>query len=272
MKFAMVIVLYNEKINQSLTFQCVKDSPATLVLVDNSPTDEIRNYNQTYAADHNIIYLTKNANIGLSQAYNLALTTIKTLDVDYVIMLDDDTNISPEYLSLLQNFDFKPQTLYTPLIYNDSGVLVNPNYHSDNYLFEYIKTKKYNSQTMVETLVGTDKLYAINSGLIIPINFFNQFSYDENIFLDCVDHYCCKQAYKLGYTVDIFPTSIVQNYSVDSIAQNSVESNFQRLNIRLHDTKVYNKSTFFINKLIYIAMYILKTKNLSYLKLIFRRY
>ena len=234
MKKGCVIIIYNKKITESITYNSIKDSNLNILLFDNSTKEECLNYNLNYTQDKNLNYISKNKNLGLSKAYNLAINYFKDKNISHLILFDDDTNVSNEYLSLLNNFKFIDNVCYAPIIYNENKI-VNPTYHDDNYLIEYFKIKNYNTIDDIKKIVKTNKLFAINSGLIIPYKIFEKFHYDEKIFLDCVDHYFCREIYKLGYYIDIFPAELKQTYNVCNLNKNTKKANDHRLDIRLKD-------------------------------------
>lgn len=269
MGLGAVIVVYNTHINESTTFNSLKnDYHGKLVIWDNSTDDIIREKNKQFSIENNIDYLTLNQNVGLSKAYNQVIDYYQDKDISHLVLFDDDTILSDEYLLALSKGNFEKKTIYAPQIYN-GDVLVNPTYFNHNQLVEFFKKKKYGSLERVKELVGTNKLSAINSGLIIPFDIFTHFRYDENIFLDCVDFYFCQKAYNYGYIIDILDATISQNYSFEELDNNKDES--KRLEIRLKDNKAFCPKYFFINKLIIIAVYVLNSKNFSYMKYLFKK-
>lgn len=271
MKKGCVIIIYNKKITESITFNSIKNSDLNILLIDNSTDNKIQDYNLKYAKENNLNYLSKNKNIGLSKAYNIAIDYFKDKNISHLILFDDDTKVSNEYLELLNNFSYVEKACYAPLIYNGDKI-VNPTYHDDNYLIEYIKTKNYNTIDDIKPLIKSNKLFAINSGLIIPYKVFDEFRYDEKIFLDCVDHYFCREIYKLGYYIDIFPAQLEQTYNVCNLEKNTKKANDFRLDIRLKDIKNYDRKNYFINKLVVLGVYFKNTKDMYYLKKIFKKY
>lgn len=265
MKFGFLMVLYNKKLEDSLTYKYLKKI-SNLLIIDNTIDPKIIDINNNFCKKNKIDYIAQKENLGLSKAYNIGIDFFKNKNIDYLVLFDDDTDIGDKYIDIVLNYSYQKKTVYTPLIFDQNNKLVNPYYHNDNYLIEYIKQRNYNSKEKVIPLIGSNKVFAINSGMVIPFEIFDYLKYDENIFLDCVDYYFCRECYKLGYKIDILPVEIKQSYSVMEIANKSFEQNIPRLAIRLKDTKAYDKKTYFLNKSIFVSMYFLKTKDFRYFK------
>ncbi len=265
-----LVVLYNKLINDSQTInQLLKCHIKDILIIDNSEQRAIIKQNELIAKEQNLKYIANHQNLGLSKAYNKAIAGIDPNQYQYVVLLDDDTIINDDYLHKVQNLSYQENTIYVPYVYNQLQQLTSPCYHDDNFLKEHLIKPKYMHKDKLKQLENTNLLYGINSGMIIPLSFFHQFQYNENIFLDCVDHYCCQQAYQLGYNIKIIDAQLSQNYNTQEIAQNSFEQNKKRLLIRLHDIKNYQHKYYFTNKLVCIMMYVLNTKDLRYLQFIF---
>ncbi len=268
-RFGAIVVLYNKYYEDSITLQSFTSLPFTLLIIDNSDQAQYYKHNQELANNPDVYYHPFTKNVGLSKAYNFGVNFFKD-KCEYLCLFDDDTYIGANYLTLLNNFDFKPKVIYTPLIYlNDT--LVNPTYHNNNVIVEYIKAKNYRSIETIKPLITTDHVYAINSGLIIPMEFYNHFTYDEHIFLDCIDYDFCNQVYKQGYYIDIFPVKIKQNYNTLSIKDQSYEANLKRLTIRFKDLAYVAPYNYYVIKAVVLYSYYKATNDKRYLQLIFKK-
>ena len=103
-----ILVLYNRELAQSQSgsslLRILNDSPElakhfSLVLYDNSPqpqTPEI-------AASYPICYVHDPSNGGLASAYNFALQRAESEEREWLLLLDQDTSLTPEFvLELVQ--------------------------------------------------------------------------------------------------------------------------------------------------------------------------
>lgn len=272
MKLAFLMVLYNKKIEDSSTYQSLVDLNQHVYIYDNSDNQEIINCNQSFSPQ-NITYLTSNDNVGLSIAYNQLIDCIKhdNINPDFIILLDDDSSVSSEYLNCVNQITDNNK-IYTPIIKSGEQI-INPRYVNENFIKEILNKNKYNSEDKLRSLVGTTNLFAINSGLVIPFNVFNQFEYNDKIKLDCVDDYFCKTIYQLGYIIEILPITLEHSFHMKELAGKKYPQLRPRVVQRLADLKVYNGEkhiNYFIMKLAFLTQYVLGTKDIRFYKLLFK--
>lgn len=76
-KFFAVMVIYNRKIGDSITYNCLKACPqVSLTVCDNSTED----YGNSQAVAENVNYISMGGNAGLAKAYNKAVDALKGND------------------------------------------------------------------------------------------------------------------------------------------------------------------------------------------------
>ena len=126
-----------------------------------------------------------NGNKGLSKAYNAALNQISD-DCQFICLFDDDTNISKEYFDKsLEYMNVEEADIFLPIVKTETKVL-SPCQFKNKKVIEVRNSNEI------------DKKYisGINSGMIIRKTVFDDFKYNENIFLDYIDHYFMKEMVK----------------------------------------------------------------------------
>ena len=100
MEFYAVVVLYNKKIQDSITVRCLLetiDDKFHIIVLDNSEEKYVEENENSYN-DSQIEYYKMDGNIGLSKAYNYVLSLLKEKNGnDIVIWFDDDTSVRREY-------------------------------------------------------------------------------------------------------------------------------------------------------------------------------
>ena len=104
MKLYIITVVYNRQIDEIRSISefyilMNKYPDAGLIVTDNSTDESVLEQNRAAASrSGRIQYLESGGNIGLSRAYNLALASIPKDEPFWVMLSDDDTRFSMEYL------------------------------------------------------------------------------------------------------------------------------------------------------------------------------
>ena len=216
-----IIVVYNKECKDSISLQSLYrwKNDIKLVVFDNSTKP---NGNAEYCEKEKIYYLTKGDNIGLSRAYNHVLDSLKLNDNDYVIILDDDTELNDNYVKELQTCTDGTKEVILPIVYNGTSIISPAN----------IKYKC--SSRMVKSVeeLDRDNMSAINSGMLIKASVFNKIRYNEQLFLDCVDHEFMRMVRKEKLNIHIMDSFINQNFS---------RNEKPKLESALHRFRLYRK-------------------------------
>lgn len=103
----IIIVLYKQRLSESLSYQNLRsnivgiNTPIKLFIHDNSPVDFIQDIINPCQDGFSIQYERDYTNQGVSAAYNKGATQAKLLQKEWVLLFDQDTTISSNYLSLL---------------------------------------------------------------------------------------------------------------------------------------------------------------------------
>ena len=198
-----------------------------------------------------------NGNIGLSKAYNKGIQYLKN-KTNYILLCDDDTNITKEYIDELKQLIKNEYDCIIPQIINE-------------YDNKICSPKGYNNCSLISKVYHEGKKFknikAINSGLCINIKCFDYFHYNENNFLYFVDvNFCedCVNKYKLNYK--IANTKIYQNFSqFEKFDQKQIK----QMKLRIRDSRNYNsKLIHFLYKYAFIIQMLIIHKDKKILKLI----
>lgn len=182
-RIAILIVNYNQLLEQSAILRedmmCREN---IIFVVDNSMDPECQRKNADYCSKKdNVVYICYKENLGISKAYNIALDEIRKTDFQYILLLDADTEVANEYIEKINSvIQTKEIDLILPIVKTQGGMIMSP-----------CKKEKYgffsNFQNIEE--IKMDKnLSAINSGMCISRRIWEQYEYDEKLFLDYVDH------------------------------------------------------------------------------------
>lgn len=225
-----LIVVYNKKCEDSITLNSLKKylNKINIIIYDNS-TKEFNN--SIYCKKNNLEYYTQHKNDGLSKAYNFVINEKKFDNDDYMIILDDDTFLSEEYLDEVIYLTQKKQyDILLPVVISNNKI-ISPS------VIEFGCRVK-----MIGNLdkINKNKITAINSGMVVKMNVYNYVKYNDNMFLDYIDHDFMKNIRNNNYEIKIMNSTINQNFS--RFEKKDIDSELFRFRIYLKDFKIYCKN------------------------------
>ena len=258
MVYALVVV-YNKKCQDSpsLVRLLQENKNINIIVYDNSSIDY---GNKNFCKKHGIMYYTQNKNLGLSKANNFVVNKIKKNEKNYLLILDDDTDLPNDYFDEIykeiQNNTFD---ILLPIVMSNNQIISPCNVQ---FNCRIKKVKEINT-------IDLKKITAINSGMVVKTSIYNTIKYNEKLFLDYVDHDFMKNIRLTNYKIKIMNTVIYQNFSRNT--KNSIESEIFRFNIYLKDFKKYckdcnNLKFYYVSSLKYRINEVCKYKNLRFLK------
>ena len=177
-KTALVVVVYNQWCGNSLTCKTINEgtrTPDIILIIDNS-TKELNN--RQYCEAQGWMYHSMGGNAGLTKAYNAALGILKK-EADFVIWADDDTSFSGDYLEKLLEYtsDNPEKDVFLPVVKSNDKML-SPAI--------YTKRRMMAAKTLAD--LENRQITAINSGMAVRLSLYDNYRYDEAMFLDYVDH------------------------------------------------------------------------------------
>ena len=228
MTFAAVVVVYNMSCDESPTCRALeqlKDSDLQILIYDNSTADF---GNRALCEEKGWVYLGGNGNVGISKAYNACIDYLMNeCKVDMLCLFDDDTHVDKTYFSSLRlACDGSEGRIFVPLIYA-GGHLISPCILGKAY-----RVTLFSNEEEALCYRG-DCLSAINSGMALRLSLFNDYRYDENIFLDGVDHNFVMDMRGRGERITVFPYKC--DHSFSGIEKPSIESSLTRFRIYAKD-------------------------------------
>lgn len=236
MHFNIITVVYNQLIsNCGIVKQFTREDFSTnLIFADNSTKEEMTEKNKNFCLQSNFSYVNMHGNYGLSKAYNKALSDIIKEKKTWVIICDQDTEITKDFLKYYKNsIESNPDKLIFCPIINDAVGIMSPS---------EIKGKKYKHSKKTNFNRNIEKYSFINSCMCINSTVFDSIKYDENLFLDCVDHDFVKTV-RRTFPDNVFyvipELEIFQNFS--GVTKNSLDSDLNRFRIYLKDSRYFYK-------------------------------
>ena len=185
-KILAVIVLYRVPANASQAFCSFRRLMASdpqaadaidLTLFDNSPQAQPR------PAGYNGPYIAKPANPGLAACYNLALQSAVRQGIPWLLLLDQDTTVTREYLAEvsaeIDRLANRPEVVALVPRLSDGGVICSP----------ILPPKFGPAKAAGAPGVSPGRLHAFNSGAILRVSAVSAIGgFPEDFPLDYLDH------------------------------------------------------------------------------------
>lgn len=231
LKFAAVIVIYNKKVQESITcknLEKIKKDRIDIYIVDNSDKDY---GNKNVCETMGYFFINMNGNKGLSKAYNRAIDNI--IDQDAIVFLDDDTEVAKDYFDVLENSMMENESadIFAPIVYGQDGIIYSPN------KFNFLRNKFIRDEN---EKIDQKDFNAIASCLAIRTRVFESYRFNEALFIDQVDQYFCYEQRQLNKKFVKMNVSIHQNFYQRGNKLDK-KSGWRRMKLRLRDIMVHAK-------------------------------
>ena len=254
-KIAIIIINWN---TYQLTFNCLKSLKSctynnkTIFLVDNGSKDGSGDKIALEFPD--IIFIKNEINEGFTGANNKALKVILKQNFDYVLLLNNDTEVKPNFLSLLEaRMDSDRNLAATqPLIldFPNKNTIWNAG-GSFNTFFGLFKTRSngliYNPKLKIDTFTE----WISGCCILVKIAVIKKVGMlDDRFFAYFEDADWSIRMTNLGYKLGVVPESIIYHHSSGSTKKNNSSSEgslspyAHYLNVRNH-IYLIKKHTFF---------------------------
>jgi GT2 family glycosyltransferase len=218
--FFIVIVLYNTKLEDSKTLISLNnfsENEMNVFIYDNSSipltSSDSFKFNKL-----NISYFSDLTNPGISKAYNMALKIAFDQKKKWILLLDQDTELSESYLKEIKKIDFnsfpKEIVAVIPNIVSSENVLISPAKMFIGGICIPLKLKNG---------IISKRITSINSGVIINTDFINSIGgFSLEFPLDMLDHWYFKKIYDNKKSVFLLNSCIKQELSVSKNFQDNV--------------------------------------------------
>lgn len=201
-KIAAVVVLYNPDVNFTDNIYSYIDDVSILIIIDNSEKTNPTLFKPLFS-DSRIKFIFNNENTGIAKALNAGIKLASANNFEWVLTMDQDSYFGKSMIrKYIEDFDKMPDKTKIAVV----GPVIDSIYENKN-------TGKIKNVTSL-----------ITSGSLINVSVFSEIDgYNENLFIDEVDHEYCYRAKLAGYSIlqfeEIFlEHSLGQKISVDTIS------------------------------------------------------
>jgi GT2 family glycosyltransferase len=263
-----VIVLYQCELAQSQSvsslFQILNQNPEwakhfSLVLYDNSPQPQTH----TLSTDFPIHYVHDPSNGGLAPAYNFALARAESDEREWLLLLDQDTSLTPEFISELVETTraLHAQSDVAAIVPKlmGQGKIDSPS----TDFFDQMRRQFQRPQPAIGLdVVGIQqqRLCSYNSGSALRVTALRSIGgFPAEFWLDFMDHAVFHALFVSGYRVYVMLATLAHESSYSDIG--SLPS-WRLHNILLARTLYVKRNGGFIDRLLYRIWLLRHSRNL----------
>jgi GT2 family glycosyltransferase len=155
------------------------------------------------------IYACDSTNGGLSGAYNFALEKAKELESDWVLLLDQDTSLPPDFLRSLLNI------LDGPTLDNDTVAIVPRVFVRGRQISPVQPSIIRSAPLLPSGLATTNWVMSINSGTTLSVKFVQSIGgFTWEFWLDFLDHWVFRRIYQAGKKVLVSDVRIQHDMTI----------------------------------------------------------
>ena len=215
MKISVLIVACNEAIDNIALLQLALRAlqVGQVVICDNSECDY---GNAKRAETLNVTYVAMNGNQGLPKAYNAGVAHCTG---DVVCIFDDDTAVDASYFEAVEKAYCSADDWSIALPIVKAGDEILSPCHFDGY----------RARPIDPSHIGRlSDLSGINSGMAVKRELYAHMQYDQDLFLDLVDHRFILDARATGAKVIILSDTVLhQQYSLQTDSKDAALNRFR---------------------------------------------
>lgn len=221
-----IMVIYNKTLNGSKAYECLKGRGIRLIVCDNSTVD---NANAALAAVDGNDYISMNGNKGLSCAYNKGLEYIfqkyEPAPSDLICLFDDDTVISDDYFECIKR---ARGDILLPVVTDGTGIM------SPVLMKKNVARRIKSRDALFKAEPGL--LSGINSAMAVRSRIYAEYRYNEEMFLDYIDHMFIMDMRKKGKHPEVIDVDIRQQFSA---IDDSKEAAVARFALQKKDLQIF---------------------------------
>jgi len=269
-----IIVLYKCSLKDSASYQTVTKSLAcagkkgVLFVFDNSPEMQVLDDVDSAIWQH-VEYVHCPENKGLGVAYNQGATYAKKNDMDWIVLLDQDTTFSENYISKLdeaikQHSEIK---LFAPIIQLKNQKPFSPTRY---------KHKRGYSVKLTSGIYSFSKYSPVNSGMVINTNsFWEAGGYNPDIRLDFADFQFIERFRHVEKTFFAVDTVAIQDFSNEEKEVKKLQTRFKiycECAKKCERKNIVDSLGYLYSVFRHTLGLTLKTKNMSFLRIFMVKY
>lgn len=213
----IIIVLYKTKLEDSLTYKALKKNldklkelGSKILIYNNSPEIDIP------ISDDYVVH-TPAENLMLAGAYNYALEQARNGGYKWLLLLDQDTELTESYINDLKSFvegsESENYDVALPIL-RKGEIYLSPESYKKS-VGPYWDSLKIKSNDDLKLLENNDILVAYNSAALLKVSTLAKINgFDMDYPLDMLDHRYFYQLNQINAKFYILPAVFEQNLSL----------------------------------------------------------
>lgn len=216
MKFYAIVVLYKTKVKDSKTLNSISrifqkntdlQKSFKFLIYDNGPSSQEGTFSLPF--DH--VYVSNKENPGVAVAYNAGLELAIASISEWILLLDQDTNLSKSFFfNLIQS---------SKIAYENEGIVaIVPKMKFRGVLFSPSRVSAGGIHRPIENDfhgISRGNIFAVASATCIKSSFVQSIGGFNKIFwLDCQDKWIFDQIYKANKKVIVVNSILTHNLSI----------------------------------------------------------
>lgn len=200
MNTAAGIVTFNPEIERlKANIKAIEKQVTRVILFDNG-SENIIEIEQTLSKCKNALLLKNNKNIGIAAALNRIFEKAESLEIPYVLTLDQDSICPGNIISIYEKNLFPSIGILTPQL---------KDIHLNEYYFKSDKSIEEVDRCITSAALTSVKAWKMVNG------------FDEDMFIDCVDFDFCDRIRKKGYKI-IRVYKVVLLHEIGNISKHKI--------------------------------------------------
>lgn len=258
----LVVVLYKTSLENSKTINSLENvigEKVNLFVFDNSPIRQYESDDFDFKS-FKVRYHHDSTNPGLSVAYNYALDLASNINYPWLLLLDQDTTFTKQYIQEIKRLDInKISNAVVAIIPRVISVVGERIIAPTIMLLGGICRP-----IMLSSGVVTTPISGINSGTLLRISYMNSINgFSEKYTLDMLDHWYFRKLFRDGKSVYLMESEIYQDLSVFGNFEENVS--FNRYRQMLNAEAFFIKEEGLLSLLIYkLRLFLRVLKQLRY--------
>lgn len=259
-KFLIIVVIYKKNIADIVPinyFDKLDSLNFSFFLYDNSPESQL-----ICSLRHNYVYLHDSQNGGISKAYNEGAKYAKKNGYDWLILFDQDTEISDNcYFSKIESAITKYHkiNLFVPIV-NFLGGTMSP---------RKCRFFRPSNITIGPGIYKLQNVAIINSGLAISTkSFFKCGGYNNNIILDFADYQFIERLQEVEESFCVINSCLFQDFSNNETDKDKLFNRFKLYckSLKCYETTYRRYIALLYTGFLHSLALTKRTKQISFLK------